>query len=217
MVRTKRIVGLTAGLLVTLCGCGSPQTQYVTRSEEGNLNPDALILAARDATGTRVPLALAKTLDAALGEARKAIPELANSRAALDYEPHKIQVTVSATAPWRTTWEAGQWRTGVEEIDAVLEPLAPISVKNFSSADDQHTYEITFEKWIRAKAVAYSLYNKNAAISRAAVVSPAAASDGDLVYVADSASGAPQFETNGKTFHRVGNKWQAVDAPSVAR
>ena len=207
---------LAALALVTLAGCGGGGVEYVTRDAEMGFARDALILAARDAEGTRVPLALVRTLDRDLREARTAQPSLASARAVLDYDPHRIQVTVSAEAPWLSAWERGEWRTGEAGIDGVLEPLRPSGVRRFSQNGGQTTYELTFESWIRAKAVAYSLYDKHPTVTRAAVVSSSDPGNvGDLLYLTDPASKSPEFSTSGTIYRRSGGTWVAV--PSSAK
>ena len=209
----NRRAGILA-FLTLLTGCGGGQTEYVTRQEEASFDRDALVLAARDATGTRVPLSqLVRNLDSELRAARAAQPSLQAARANLDYDPHKVRVTILPDAPWQASWEAGTWRTGVGEIDGVLDPLRPTGVSKRSTIDGKITYEFTFGTWIRAKAVAYSLYNQHPSITQASVVPPTEdpGSD-DLSYEVDSASREPQFSTQGATYRRSGASWSAVSS-----
>lgn len=194
-----------------LAGCGGGQPEYLTRQEESSFDRDALVLATRDATGTRVPLSLVRNLDGELRAARAALPPLQAARAFLDYDPHKVRVTILPDASWRASWDSGTWRTGVGEIDDVLEPLRPTGISTRSTIDGKITYELTFETWIRAKAVAYSLYNKHPSIAQSSVAPPAEDSgSGDLSYEVDSSSHEPQFSMPGATYRRSGGAWSAV-------
>ena len=185
----------------------------MTRQAEPSFDRDAIVLAARDAVGTRVPLSLVRSLDGELRAARVAQLPLQSAHAVLDYDPHKVRVTVLPDAPWRARWESGDWRTGVAEIDGVLDPLRPTGIATRSTIDGKITFELTFETWIRAKAVAYSLYSKHPSIAQSSVAPPTGESDaGDLIYGVDSASRQPEFSTKGTTYRRSGGSWSAVSA-----
>ena len=208
-----RRTGLLA--LLALSGCGGGQVEYVTQQAEPSFDRDAIVLAARDAVGTRVPLSLVRSLDGDLRAARVAQPPLQSAHAILDYDPHRVRVTILPDAPWRATWEAGDWRTGVAEIDGVLEPLRPTAISTRSTIDGKITFEITFETWIRAKAVAYSLYSKHPSITQSSVAPPVDGLDsGDLIYGVDAATRQPEFSTHGTTYRRTSGSWSAV-SPSL--
>ncbi len=207
----RRLLGLVALMALAGCGGSGGGSEFLTREAESSLDPDALALASREATGLRVPLSLARQIDADLREARTAFPALQAARAQLDNDPHTLHVIISTSAPWRAAWESGQWRTGVSTVDAVLAPLNVASVRTVSINQETAVFDLTFAQWVRTKAVAFTLFDKSPSIQSVSLVPPRPGSnpDGDLVYTLDS--GAPAF--SGATTHirRVGGVWREIE------
>jgi hypothetical protein len=204
------LVGLTALTLLAGCG-GGGGSEFLTREAEASLDPDALALASREATGLRVPLSLARRIDADLREARAAFPALQGVRAQLDNDPRTLHVIVSASAPWRTAWESGQWRTGVPAVDTVLAPLNVASVRTISINADTAVFDLTFDQWVRTKAVAFTLFDKSPSIQSVSLVPPPIGSgqEGDLQYALDGDQ--PAFSGATTSIHRVGGVWRTIE------
>jgi hypothetical protein len=197
-------------VLLLLLGCGGGGgSEFLTRDAEATLDTDALVLASREATGLRIPLPLARQIDADLRDARAAFSALQASHARLDNNPRVLHIIIAEDAPWRATWESGQWRTGIAAIDTVLAPLNVASVRTVSIGEGRAIFDLTFSQWVRTKAVAFSLYDKSPAIQSVSLVPY---TDGgetdDLSYSVEE--GRPSFTGGGMSIHRIGGIWQEV-------
>ncbi|MGC4047713.1 MAG: hypothetical protein QM758_28300 [Armatimonas sp.] len=201
-----------AALLLLGCG-GGGGTDYLTRETEATLDRDALVLASREATGLRIPLSLARQIDSELRDARAAFASLQTSHARQDSNPRVLHIIIAENAPWRATWESGQWRTGVAAIDEVLTPLNVASVRTVSVGDGRAIFDLTFDQWVRTKAVAFTLYDKSPAIQSVNLVPATEGTDtDDLAYSVDN--GTPVFSSGGMNIRRVSGAWQEIPAES---
>jgi hypothetical protein len=208
-----RWLPVLAALLLMGCS-GGGGNDYLTREVEATLDKDALTLASREATGLRIPLPLARQIDADLRDARAAFAALQTSHARLDSDPRVLHVIIAESAPWRAAWESGQWRTGVTGIDDVLAPLNVASVRLVSTGDGRAVFDLTFDQWVRTKAVAFSLYDKSPAIQSVSLVPRSDGSeDDDLFY--SIAEGSPEFSGGGKTIRRISGVWKEVATEPV--
>jgi hypothetical protein len=160
------VLALAAG-----CGGGAGSTgggtavQMSTRANDGHFSQDARILAARLATGPRLPADKAATFDTDLGLIRAQYPQVANIHTIGDFVLTDLVVGVSQSAPWFASWAQGTLATGDPGLDGVLSTYGAASVRPIGVASESQAFVVSFDSSLNIKALAPIVKAANASIS----------------------------------------------------
>ncbi len=194
-------------LLVAGCGGrGSGEEIVTTRSEIG-LDPDAIILAAREVEGYVVPIQTAQDRHKELRSARTAFPNLADIRAHATYKGHELHFAIGNDAPWLASWKAGQLATGVSELDNVFQDFDATKVSFLHEDGDQSWFSVTFDTYLRANRAAGLFFGKSESLRITSTVSPPS-SETDIQYEFTAPETTRLIFTSGETttiLERVGS------------
>ena len=183
MGRSKTVfLTLLLGLLL-LPGCGGRGSgeEIVTTRSEISLDPDALLLAAREVEGYVVPVQVAHDRDKELRSARAAFPEIKDIHATSTYKPHELHFAIGNDAPWLASWKAGQLATGLRELDQTFQEFDATTVKFLHEDGDQSWFAVTFDTYLRANRAAGLFFGKSDSLRIASTVSPPS-SETDIQY-----------------------------------
>lgn len=162
---------LASALVLPACGGRGSGEDYVTTRSEATLDRDALLLAARDTEGYVVPIALVRSRETTLAEARRAFPELAPLHTAPAYNGHELHFALSNDCPWLASWKSGVLTTGIAEIDKLFQQYNAQSVRFLNEEGDQSWFKVTFETYLRANRAAGLFFGKSDALRIASTVS----------------------------------------------
>jgi hypothetical protein len=155
MRRYSRVCSLLAIALfaaVPLSGCGGnggttgfQQSTSLTRSGADRLSPDAVTLAAREASDVWIPQALATEIDADLKKIRQRFGQLEPIRARPENDLYSLLLEVAQDAPWRAAWEAGTLTTGDAAVDDLLRTYKAVRVQRITSLNDSVIFALHFQ------------------------------------------------------------------------
>lgn len=189
---------LLAAGAAALSGCGSSSGSepggpvagagYLTRATEGDVSQDARVLAERAADAPRIPLDLARGIDADLAKVRAQFPAVAGLSARPQSDLHQVIVKLAAEAPFASEWDASRAATGDAALDAELSAYGSVTVRPFSGLPGY--YRLRFDEPLSIPRVAERL--KAASASVAAVTPDLTVGDGDDI-TRDAAAGTYTF------------------------
>jgi hypothetical protein len=152
--------GATAILLAGCGGGGSggmspaaPSGGMVTRASEGNYSTDALILAARGASGPRIPVADATAVDTDLRAIRAQVPGLKDVHARPLDDLKSLLVYVAPDAPFLAAWKQGTVKTGQSALDSLLAQYKATSVQTLTTLNSAQVFVVRFDDPLNTKAL----------------------------------------------------------------
>jgi hypothetical protein len=129
------LCALAVLLYITPClyGCGGGgggSGTVISRTNRAQFSEDAIILAARTATGPWIPADTTAEIDQDLHAIRAANPQVTDVHAFPDFDLNVLIFAVKTTSPWVNNWRSGSITTGESALDSLIHQYDPASIKD---------------------------------------------------------------------------------------